>query len=373
VKAVLADARAGRPLSPNEWRLLAWYSWETDEQQLVPQAQRPALLAQLAASCPATEAQSAMRLKLKALVERADEKSAAAPDAATQESVRHLLADPAATRGHMDVLANFAPDLVKGLAAGDAGQRRKWAELVDEALQRLQADTTLSRPDRASVLLERVELARLQAGLADEAKVVKLPPALLQSVREAAARDDKEITDGFERQAVITTDAEALRRAGLIDESDTLLKASLARSHSPYYLMSMLGSNAKARGDKAEALKWYQQAFERSEGPATRLQWGAAYVGALVDLAPQDSARIEKAAQQLLQEAAQQPNAFYERSARSLQKVGSDLVAWNAKGQHAASLNKLQSQLDGVCKKLEAGDPQRATCEGLLRAPAKKA
>jgi hypothetical protein len=30
-------------------------------------------------------------------------------------------------------------------------------------------------------------------------------------------------------------------------------------------------------------------------------------------------------------------------------------------------MNKLQAQLDGVCKKLEAGDPQRATCEGLLK------
>jgi thioredoxin-like negative regulator of GroEL len=372
VKTVLQDARAGKPLSANEWRLLAFYAWDVDEQQLVPAAERPALLGKLAAACPANEADAAMRLQLKSLAE-SDEGKAPAVSAATRDKVRKLLADPAAVRGQMDVITNGAPDLVKALAGHDAKERTAFIAAFDGALQKLQADTTLSRADRMQALISRVELARLAAGAAEDAYDVKLPAPLLKDVRDAAAREDKEITDGYERQAVITAAGFALLRAGLGAESDSLLKANLAKSHSPYYLMSQLGGNARKRGDKADALHWYEEAFNKSEGPATRLQWGASYLSALVALAPQDSARIEKAAQQLLQEASAQPNAFYERSARSLQKVGSDLVAWNAKGAHAATLNKLQSQLDGVCKKLDAGDPQRATCEGLLKAPAKKA
>jgi thioredoxin-like negative regulator of GroEL len=53
VKAVLADAKAGRKLGANEWRLLGFYGWETDEQQLLPVAERAATLAQLALA-PAT-------------------------------------------------------------------------------------------------------------------------------------------------------------------------------------------------------------------------------------------------------------------------------------------------------------------------------
>ena len=71
-----------------------------------------------------------------------------------------------------------------------------------------------------------------------------------------------------------------------MDESDALLKANLARSHSPYYLMSQLGGNARKLGKPDEALRWYEQAFDKSEGPATRLQWGSSYLTALVDLAP---------------------------------------------------------------------------------------
>jgi len=149
------------------------------------------------------------------------------------------------------------------------------------------------------------------------------------------------------------------------DESDALLKANLARSASPYYLMLGLAGNAKRRGDAAEALRWYEEAFARSEGPATRLQWGATYVMALVDLAPQDEARIERAVQQVFNEAAAQPNVFYERSARSLRRVTDKLLLWQPR--HGAVVTRLKTQLDGVCRQLPSGDGQRAVCEGLFK------
>ncbi len=49
--------------------------------------------------------------------------------------------------------------------------------------------------------------------------------------------------------------------------SDALLKASIAKSHSPYYLMRSLGSNARKQGKKDEALRWYEGAFNKSEAP----------------------------------------------------------------------------------------------------------
>jgi hypothetical protein len=156
-------------------------------------------------------------------------------------------------------------------------------------------------------------------------------------------------------------------------ESDALLKANLAKSHSPYYLMSQLGGNARKQGRNDEALNWYAQAFEKSEGPATRLQWGAGYFSALVDLAPQDAARIEKTAAQLLAEAARDEGAFEGRSLRSLQRVGNKLMAWNADGKQTALLRRLQGQLDGICPKVDATDGQRAACEALLKPADKKA
>lgn len=372
-KAVLADAHAGKTLKPSEWQLLAYYSWETDEAQLVPPGERAGLLVSLAAACPAQEAQAATRLWLKALA-ASDEGQGVKADAALRERVMKVLADPAASRVQMDVLTNSAAEIVRALAGADAKPAQRAAVLAayDKALRRLEADTTLSRADRMGALIAQVDLARLDLpkDAGDAAVKAKMPPALLKDVREQVARADREITDGYERQAVITAGAYALSLAGLGAESDALLKANLAKSHSPYYLMSALAGNARARGDKTAALRWYEEAFDKSEGPATRLQWGASYVSALVELAPQDAPRIERASSQLIGEAAAQPNAFYERSARSLQRVGRKLQSWNADGAHADTIKRLQTQLAPVCAKLPADDGQRATCDGMLRGKA---
>ena len=369
VKAVLADALAGTALTPNEWRLLAFYSWETDEQQIVPKERLPTLLQQLAGACPAEPAQTANRLLLKALAvrdERARAKADAAADARSRARVLALLADASAARAQMDVLTNNAADIVRALSAAKTAERAHLVEAFNATLATLEADTTLSRADRLTALLARVELAKLDQPKADEAKPV-LPDALLAEVRAHVARVDREISDGYERQAVITAAGELLAQAGLLDESNALLKANLAKSHSPYYLMSELSANARRRGDNSEALRWSQQAFDSAEGPATRLQWGASYVNALVDLAPRDEARIERAVQQLFAEAAAQPNAFYERSARSLQRVGTKLQTWNRGRAHSAALRRLQAQLDAVCAKLPSDDVQRGVCDGLLK------
>lgn len=373
VKEVLAAALSGSNsaggagLTANDWRLLAFYSFDTDQQQLVPKDGVPALLKQLADACPADQTEIATRLRLKALA-AVDDKAPAQPDAAAQATLLKVLADAPTARAFMDVLTNYATDITRALSATGTPQRAELLTAFDAALKRFEADTTLSRADRLTALISQVELAAI-----DTPKGTKptLPDALVADIRAHTARVDREITDGYERQAVITSAAYLLERAGLGAESDALLKASLAKSHSPYYLMSSLASNAKARGDKVEALNWYEQAFDKSEGPATRLQWGASYLNALVELGPREEARIEKAANQLFAEAAKQPDAFYERSGRSLQRVGTKLQAWNKGGAHSAAMKRLQTQLDGVCGALDANDPKRANCAALLK-PAPK-
>lgn len=384
VAQVLAQARAGGArLTPDDWRLLAFYSWESDEQRLVPKGGLPALLRQLAAACPAALLDTSQRLELQALAAAGSESPGASirPDAAALQMLLRLLADEGAARVQMDLLANSAVEITRALTAQGTAARRQVLAAFDSALSRMEVDPQLSRADRLAALGSRVELARIDeqppaAGAAprpvDRHLVDRrpaLPPALVTDIRETAARVDREITDGYERQAVVTAAADTLDRAGLGAESDTLLRANLVRSHSPYYLMSALARHARARGDRDEALRWYQAAFDRSEGPATRLQWGASYLGALIELDPQDEARIEAAAAQVLREAGAAPDAFDGRSARSLERIGTKLQTWNKAGGSGrrAVLHRLQLQLDGICAALAAADTGRTTCRGLLQ------
>lgn len=369
VKAVLADALAdkgaGKALTANEWRLLAFYSWETDEQQLVPQADVALTLASLAAASAAGangDAETTTRLWLKALAASDDGKGVKADDG-LRERVRKVLADAREVRVQMDVLTNGAAEIVRALEDDESPRRSGLVAAFAAAMSKLETDPTLSRADRLGALIARIDLARLAE--TKDAVHPKLPEPLLADLRAHVARLDREIRDGYERQAVITTAGYALGRAGLWAESEALLKGNLAKSHSPYYLMSQLGSNARKLGKKAEALRWYGEAYAKSTGPATRLQWGSGYLAALVDLAPQDAARIETVAVQLLREAAGDSGAFEGRSVRSLQRAGKRLVAWNGEGKHAAAMKRLQAQLDRLCAKVEGG--QRAACEKLLK------
>jgi thioredoxin-related protein len=362
VKDVLADARAGRPLPAGAWRMLAFYSWDTDQGGLVAEADLPDLLAELARKAPPAEADLSTRLWLKAVAASDDGKGLKADDA-LRARVSAVLADPAATRRHADVLSNNAPEMLRALSADGSADRAPLTAAFASALQRLERDPTLSRGDRVTALIGRIQLARL--GQPKDAVKVEIPVGLITEVRAHVQRDDREITDGYERQAVITAGAYALAQAGLWADSDTLLQANLAKSHSPYYLMSQLGGNARKQGRTGDALRWYGEAFAKSEGPATRLQWGAGYLGALVDLAPQDTTRIEQTAAQLITEAGRDPGAFSGRSARVLARMGRKLTQWGADGPRAAALQRLQGQLDGLCAQVAADE--RPACSAVLK------
>jgi hypothetical protein len=214
-----------------------------------------------------------------------------------------------------------------------------------------------------------VDLARIDA--AKNERYPRIAAPLQQQVRDASAQADREVTDGYERQAVITAAAYVLGQAGLWKESDSLLKANLAKSHSPYYLMSQLGGNARKLGRNDEALRWYEEAFARSEGPATRLQWGAQYVSALVELAPQDEARLERAVTRMIDEAALDKGAFDGRSARSMARVDKQLAQWNRDGRHGAVIERLRAQLQPVCGRLDGDPAAHAACDGTFKPAAK--
>ncbi len=364
-RAVLADAQAGKTLSASEWLALAFYSWDTDEAQLVPREQRAAVLGDLAQRSLAASPEASTRLWLKSLKAREADPAANIAKAPPElrERLLNVLRNPDATRLHADILIEGAKPIVRALGEAADAARTQLVNDYEAALIRLQRDPQLSRADRTGALNARVDLARLD--IPDKTVHVSLPAPLLAEVRAMARRMDVEIRNGYERQAVITSVAHLLGEAGLWQESDALLLANLKKSHSPYYLMSKLGVNALKRGRTADALNWLERAYQTSQGPATRLQWGADYVGVLVDLAPQDGARIEKAAMNIFAEAAKDTGAFYERSGRSLKRVIDKLAVWNEMAEHATEIGRLRARFGDVCRGIAAADPRRTLCEAL--------
>ena len=361
--ALATDAtKGGKALTPDDWRMLAYYSWLTDDGELLPKERVAPTLARLAKACPADQRETGVRLGLQALSAAATAKDAKPRnDPAAVLLVQQVISDPALARENFDLLTYNAGKIAAAITLPKSAERSTLVEAWDAALDRLAADASLSTADRLTALGARVDLAKQDAGKAP------LPAALQQRLRDDVARADRETTDVYARQAVISNAAEVLAEAGMLDESDALLTAELTRSHSPYYFMLGLAANAKKRGDNAAAVEWHAKAWAAATGAATRLQWGASYVNALVELAPQDSARIEDVAARVIGELDPVPDTFYDRNRRALERIGKKLAAWNKGGGHNDALQRLAAQMGSVCAKLPADDPARATCGAVLR------
>lgn len=369
IQALLKAAQKGEALSDAEWRGLAFYSWEGDENQLVPKAELPKVLADLAAKVPSQPALqgSAARLRLKALYAAAQgaagqggtTEAQAAARKADLEFVLGLLGDQQLARENLDVVTNLAKDLTGYLTAPKSEGREQLAALWGSALDRLSVDRQISRNDQLSALVSRVDLVKLDDPKAEASEILR------KTVSEQVARIDRETTQAYERQALMTTAAHVLGEVGLREDADKLLQAELPKAVAADYYMNALASSAKKRGDGAAAVAWNAKAYDTAKGPATKLQWGATWIGNLTDLTPKDTAAIDKAVSTYLDGLKGQPEVFYERNTRSLAKTGAALARWAKAEKQDALLKQFRSRLQGVCDTLPAGDAQRKTCEGV--------
>jgi thioredoxin-like negative regulator of GroEL len=360
LRAALGSGAGG--LTAEDWTLLASYSWDTDEGQLVAADRAASTLLALAKACPSGYRSSSDRLALRAIVAATATRAAVNLDRTRALAhVQAVLQDPARARAQFDVLVQWAPEIAGSLTDPGSPARRDLVAVWDSRLAAFAGDPGLSTADRLDALSARVALQKL----ADPNSPVALP--LVEAIRAAAAKADRDTTDRYERQAVISSAAEALSAAGLDSESDALLKAELGRSVAGYYLMIELAVNARKRGDSNGALDWYEKAYALAQGPATRLQWGARYVIALTELAPDQQARVERAVARVIDDLDPSPETFYGRNRVALERLGTALGTWNSSHEHDAAVKDALTKISAVCQKLPEAAPERATCGGVFK------
>jgi thiol-disulfide isomerase/thioredoxin len=360
VKDLVARAQSGQKLSDEQWSLLAFYSWDTDEQQVMPNAELGKRLGDLASRVPANLPQLRDRLALKAIAARVEAPAESAIAQADRATVDRILADPESVRQQWDQLSAVSEPAVKYLAP-DAAARATLSRNWEKALARRLAEGGLSNSEQIDGLYARVNLLKLAEGKET------LSAARVQEIQREVMRVVTASTDRYERQAVVPSAAHVLSRAGLLDASDAMLKAELPRAVAPYYHMLALADNAKTRKDAKTALGWYEQAWKASEGPATRIQWGANYVRNVIELTPDDVQRISTASRAVVNGLEPKSETFFERNQRSLERMAKKLVEW--KGSDSVReqvMTQVRTELDKVCRKVPTKDAGRANCEQIF-------
>lgn len=361
VKELVRRALARQTLTAEQWRLLGFYSWDTDEQQVLKESEVPMRLSELSALAPTDLPHVRDRLAFKGLVARARAKTEPESSAisAYRKFVERLLSHPE-DAGAIRELFVFYPEVIVKYLADTPGQRSSLAAQWDAVLERAISTGRMSRGEQVDALDARVDLWKLVD------REEKLSTNRQQVVLREVARLISQTTDRYERQAVVPSAAHVLASAGLLDDSDALLKAELAHAVAPYYHMLVLASNAKKRSDVKSALDWYERAWRSSEGAATRMQWGATYVKEIAHLTPADVARIGEAARGVLAGLEPRSDTFYERNQRSLTRMVNKLVEWQGNDPTRATVVvQLRRKLSETCSKLPKKNPGRANCDRI--------
>ncbi len=258
--AALATAKAGgnAKLSPEDWRMLAYYSWATDEKQLADEGKLPATLQRLAKACPADQPQLATRLSLQALAAAAKAKGAKPRDDKTAVAMlRSVLADPKLGRESFDVVVYYADDIVRSVTLPGSPERAQLTSAWNAALERLAADPNISSLDRLTTVSAQVALAKLDAPKG------KFPEALQKRVRDESARAVEEVRDPYARAAVVSAAAETMADAEMLDESDALLKTEIARRAGAVsrHVLRAQPSLARAHGQEARGVEQGQSPY----------------------------------------------------------------------------------------------------------------
>ncbi|MDP3295497.1 MAG: thioredoxin family protein [Nevskia sp.] len=363
----LLDQATAEPqaLSADDWTLLASYGWYLDDVRLANMKALAAKLDQLASL--ALQPDLKQRFSVLAWAFRLDNAKKpeqaipVAEQAACRKLLQQILAEPASVRANLLELEYRGADLLRSVAKPGSTEWRQRATSLQRAMDAVQADPDIAVLNRLYSRKVAIDLARYEAG-----KRKKLPAALTASLLAQVKAADAETRSPHERMAVINTAADLLQSAGLGAEAEALLKAEVERSDVPYYFMGWLAGLAQERGDKTAAKDWARQAWERSEGPATRVQWGTDYITMLIALVPADAATIEQIVASIIDEAVAVPDAYYGRTRRSFARLDKTLRAWATAHKQDAVLQRLHARVQPLCAALPANAEPATACGQFL-------
>jgi len=239
--------------------------------------------------------------------------------------------------------------------------RERWSAAQDAELDARADDASLSVTDRLLAIEGKLIRAkgrdaqgRIPGVLADEA--LRRVQAALADPRSAA-----------EHSSIVVAVLPILGLLGERERAKALIAKEIETSATPYYYMSRMAQIEEELGHLDVAIDWFKRAYREAKGPATRFQWGAGYLEALLRLKPDDESAVRTAAVEVLGEL-EGPKRIYGTTRSSLALLNTLLQKWSAAGGHASALLSIREHMRGVCDKIPSAENEAgAACEAFLK------
>jgi len=222
-----------------------------------------------------------------------------------------------------DYFAYYAKDII-GLPVFSEAELGPLKEKWQAKMLALRSQPSLSSTEQLTAWLPLLAFHFL------EDEDATLPESVIADLRADIMKADSETSNAYARQSVVSQMEELLQSAKLYDDARELLLAELEKSASPYYFMSGLAYLEEEQGNLAEALAWRRKAYEYSTGEATRFQWGASYVRAIIRITPEDHKLVMASSMKLFDELQGDHTPFAGRNFRILRSVSTQLGTWQS-------------------------------------------
>jgi thiol-disulfide isomerase/thioredoxin len=349
-------------LSAGDCSILAYHSWGQDPDISADLDMRLAFR-RMYDACPSeltTERSILYFAWLDSLQRESDEAGESLElDGARKDEALHLLhsvlTDPARVRANIFAVVIDGARYTTMLTAPGSEQREKLTAAFHDAMNAVAADETIYKRERIYTLVGKMRFERIDD---DEAKI---SDALQQEIRDMVTWADESTPSVYERQPVINALGNVLNEAGMDDIARSLLLAELEKSKQPYYFMVDLADIEQRAGNHDAAIEWLRKAYDSTNGPATRFQWGCYYVNGLLEMTPDDSQAIQESTVGLIAELLEKSSGFFQRPKGQLQRLESRLREWGT--ERGEALTRIRLAVQSLCGDLPTPD---AACESFL-------
>jgi hypothetical protein len=368
IDSVLPLAAAGKPLSADQCRRLAFNEWTLDSIESQRYAPQAAALQAASQACPAGPERANLAIYAAAF-ESQSEAAAKGKHGVVSPRLSALMDQVSAVLAQPELALASAPALMALDASFFQAAQRRSPAVAQQLRDRYVATMDAAASAPRFVVADQLGFldAKLNALKSLAAPHEQLPAELLKSADariDAALDAEKSL---YVRPGLVNAALNILEDTDQYDQAYQIAKAEIDRSETPYYYQADLAEIAEKLGHKDEAIHLLDVAYHGARGPATRFQWGSLYVSGLLRMAPNQDQRIEQAALEVIGEL-DGPDRIAARARVRLTRLDQELRHWNsaAKGGHQQILQALHSRAQQICVKIPASQPERTTCDAFL-------
>ena len=377
VRDVLALAAAAKEsLAADDCRRLAFHAFGLEDGEVFS----PELLANgfesAALRCPTELTRERARFQILAAGRVARlEAAALAAGKSPSTRLRVLIAkvadglkDQELALANSDVLSQLGPEFFGAARLGTpqllGTLRDRWMSIANAAA----GDARFAPADQLAAQLLKINAAK---AFAPDGKVTTdIASVAVNAAGEMLAENH----DSYVRASVVNSAINIYLALDDLPRARDLLAAEAKTSSNPHYYLGDLADVEEKLGNTERAIELYAEAYNLAKGPASRFQWGFNYLSGLVRMRPDDSATIERVGTAVLGELSG-PDSVHRRTRGRLERLDTQLRAWDSTAPRAAVIVKLRQQFDSICRggtggKVQSGASASEACPAFLQTKA---